>query len=86
MKVAWSVCSLVLVALNASALTQHIVTPSVVTPGIDPNYDDNHYAYYEPAASQRPPLLVWLPGTEARPFDYQRVLIAAANFGIHAIG
>jgi hypothetical protein len=75
------------VSLNqASALTEHIVIPSVITPGIDANYDDSHYAYYEPSATQRVPLLVWLPGTEARPFDYRRIVIAAANFGIHAIG
>jgi hypothetical protein len=63
----------------------HFISPQETDPSIDQFLQD-HYAMLNRAAAANGRLFVFLPGTYARPRDYQRLLDEAARMGFHVLG
>lgn len=70
---------------NDTSLNQYFVAPNHT----DSNIDDSfglHYAVSDSAVMPKNQLLVFLPGTRAKPIVYQLFAQEAAKLGYHAIG
>jgi hypothetical protein len=77
--------SLTLFSFILDSQTLHTVTPSQTSPvPLSPN--NNHFAYYNAALTQKNKLVLFFPGTGAVPFNYTEFLKTAANLGYHSIG
>ncbi|MFN7956536.1 MAG: hypothetical protein U0610_32820 [bacterium] len=63
----------------------HVIDPSSTDPAISSSFD-SHQTFLETAVAPNGKLLLFLPGTDAEPRAYQRLLAAAAAIGYHAIG
>ncbi len=64
---------------------EHTIEPSVTDPAID-GHNAPHQVYLYPDEPVRDRLLLFLPGTNALPTDYDEFLITAAEMGYHSIG
>ncbi len=73
-------------------LSTHLVTQTVitVTPSdtdfniTDPN--SRHHIYRNTTVTQKDKLFLFLPGSNAVPFNYRKILGSAADLGYHVIG
>lgn len=66
-------------------LLVHLIDPSTTDAAISSSFDF-HQTFLETAVAPNGKLLLFLPGTDAEPRAYQRLLTAAASIGYHAIG
>jgi hypothetical protein len=79
-------------AEDPGALSLHVVRPRDTDPAIDwapalVNPEDAyHYVWLDPSVESNDKLLVFMPGTNNRPRDYQLVEKEAARLGYHVIG
>jgi len=72
--------------LSAKAqLVEHQVLPSTTDSNINGN-NPPHYAYLDNSVNQINKLLLFIPGTNATPWDYRMFQQTAANLGYHSIG
>jgi hypothetical protein len=72
--------------LSAKAqLVEHQVLPSTTDSNINGN-NPPHYAYLNNSVNQINKLLLFIPGTNATPWDYRMFQQTAANLGYHSIG
>src|SRR3712207_4440858 len=87
--------SLATAAEDPGSLTLHVVRPLDTDGAIDwapepvaPVTAESayHYVWVDPTASSNPKLLVFLPGTNNKPGDYQLIEKEAARLGYHVIG
>jgi hypothetical protein len=73
-----------IVSTRAASLRVHAVRPSTTDPAIDGN-DETHYAMLDRDVPPLNRLLLFFPGTGARPYDYLKFSRTAAQLGYHAI-
>lgn len=66
-------------------LLVHVVEPSSTDPAISSSFD-SHQTFLDTSVVENGRLLIFLPGTDAQPRAYQRILTAAASLGYHVIG
>lgn len=66
-------------------LLVHVVEPASTDPAISSSFD-SHQTFLDTTVVENGRLLLFLPGTDAQPRAYQRILTAAAALGYHAIG
>lgn len=66
-------------------LVPHIIAPQATDPAIDQGLA-NHYAWLDPDAPTNYKLLVFMPGANGQPAQYQLVQQEAARLGYHVIG
>ncbi len=66
-------------------LLVHVVEPSDTDPAISSSFD-SHQTFLDTSVVENGRLLLFLPGTDAQPRAYQRILTNAAALGYHAIG
>ena len=72
--------------LTANAqLAEHQILPSTTDANINGN-NPPHYAYLDNSVNQINKLLLFIPGTNATPWDYRMFQQTAANLGYHSIG
>src|SRR5213592_2255327 len=75
----------------AAALVPRIIEPRVTDPEItyvpvtNPQLN-HHYVWLDPAARENHKLLVFMPGANGRPVQWQLVQQEAARLGYHVIG
>lgn len=75
-----------LCVLSAKAqLVEHQVLPSVTDININGN-NPPHYAYLDNSVNPINKLLLFIPGTNATPWDYRMFQQTAANLGYHSVG
>lgn len=75
-----------LCVLSAKAqLVEHQVLPSETDPNINGN-NPPHYVYLDSSVSPINKLQLFIPGTNATPWDYRMFQQTAANLGYHSIG
>lgn len=66
-------------------LTERIILPSETDSTID-GVNNHHYAYLNTEVESLNKLLLYIPGTNANPWDYRLFKQTAANLGYHSIG
>jgi hypothetical protein len=70
--------------LNSSDIEHHMVRPAVTSPDIA-GLQEPHHIIWNSDINKLNKLLVYFPGTGARPYDYLKFCKTAANMGFHAI-
>ena len=79
------------VAAQAAHLVLHVIAPRLTDPDINfvPAADsqlNRHYAWVDASVRGNPKLLVFMPGSNGKPFSWQRLGEEAARLGYHVIG